>query len=46
VGAVVLNTAQTGAVELRMGSDGSLAGPVQQRLKYKRYWHHKINSEE
>lgn len=39
VGAKVLNTAELGAIELKIDADGSISDPLYHRLERLRYWH-------
>lgn len=45
VGAEILNTAQSGALELDFQADGRLDGPRQQRQTGRRYWTHRGEGE-
>jgi competence protein ComEC len=40
VGARILNTSDSGAISFRLSPQGTLMGPVLQRLEHRRYWTH------
>jgi competence protein ComEC len=42
VGAMVMNTANMGAIEVKIGADGVISAPVLQRLRQLRYWHQPV----
>ncbi len=45
VGARVMNTANLGAIEVKIGSDGVISVPICQRLQQQRYWQQPVRSD-
>lgn len=42
IGAVVMNTAILGAIEVEIGADGLISTPIFERLQQQRYWHQQV----